>query len=143
MLTPKETYLKVEASSKKEVTQHIKSLKERGWNYLGITGTGHHKMVWPHAPQHRGAIRFSATPSDSHWLTNSQRDAQTIERNYPAPVIAPTTQKEPSLWDVRLQADQETADAMSRAKQQEDNRPLTVQEKMRLKRQQLYNEKGI
>ena len=137
MLTPKE------AASKKEVTQHIKSLKERGWNYLGITGTGHHKMVWPYAPQHRGAIRFSATPSDSHWLTNSQRDAQTIERNYPAPVIAPTTQKEPSLWDIRLQADQETADAMSRAKQQESNRPLTVQEKMRLKRQQLYNEKGI
>ena len=133
-----------EAASKKEVVQHIKTLKERGWNYLGITGAGHHKMAWPNAPVGQGAIRFAATPSDSRWLSNSQRDAQTVERNYPAQIQSPqNTQKTPSLWDIRLKSDQEAADAKSLAKQQESNRPLTVQEKMRLKREQLYKQKGI
>lgn len=132
------------ATSKKEVTQHIKTLKERGWDYLGVTGAGHHKMRWPHAPGNEGALRFSATPSDPQWLPNSQRDAQVIERKYPAPVNTPVTnEKTPSLWDIRLRTDQEELAARSRAKQQEDNRPLTVQERMRLKRQQRYSKKYI
>lgn len=132
------------AASAKEVKQHITTLKYRGWNYLGVTGAGHHKMQWPHAPGNEGVIRFAATPSDSRWVVNSQKDAQIIEKKYPAPNAAHTiTEKAPSAWDVRLKTDQEAADSASRAKQQEDNRPLTVQERMRLKREQLFKEKGI
>ena len=131
------------ASSKKEVKQHIKALQDRGWKYLGTTGAGHHKMQWPHAPQNQNIIRFSATPSDPQWLSNSKRDAQFIERNYPAPPANILTPRAPSEWDIRLQADQEEAKAKSQARHQENNRPLSVQEKMRLKREQLYREKGL
>jgi len=132
------------ASLKKEVTQHIKTLKERGWNYIGISGSGHHKMEWPHSPKNQGSIRFSASPSDPRWLTNSQKDAQNIEKRHPAPINqTTTTENQPSDWDIRLQADQETLNERSLAKQQENNKPLTVQEKMRQKREQLYKEKGL
>ena len=139
------------SASKKEVLQHIKTLKERGWDYLGRTGTGHHKMNWPHAPENKGIIRFAATPSDYRWLTNSQKDAQSIEKSYPAPVETPQqTINPPSTWDIRLRATEESAQARSlelqklnETKQQEANRPLTVTEKMRLKREQMYKEKGL
>ena len=133
------------ASLKKEVTQHIKTLKERGWNYIGISGSGHHKMEWPHAPENQGSLRFSASPSDPRWLTNSQRDAKNIEKKYPVQInqASPTTENQPSEWDIRLQTDQEVLNARSIAKQQENQKPLTVQEKMRQKREQLYKEKGL
>ncbi len=132
------------ATSTKEVKQHIKALKDRGWDYLGVTGSGHHKMQWPHAPQKEGVLRFSATPSDPQWLPNSQKDAQTIEKKFPAPIqTTQNTPRAPSTWDIRLQIDQAVADAESRARDEESNRPLTVQEKMRLKRQLLYKERGI
>ena len=132
------------ASLKKEVTQHIKTLKDRGWDYTGKSGAGHHKMEWPHAPENQGSLRFSASPSDSQWLANSQRDAKNIEKRYPAPRNqTPTTENQPSAWDIRLQADQETLNERSLAKQQENNKSLTVQEKMRQKREQLYKEKGL
>ena len=129
------------AASPKEVKQHIKTLKDRGWNYLGTTGAGHHKMRWPHAPQNQNIIRFSATPSDPQWLSNSKKDAQFIERNYPAPPVTALTPRGPSEWDIRLQTDQEEAKAKSQARHQESNRPLTVQEKMRLKREKLYRDR--
>ena len=128
------------AASKKEVKQHIKTLQDRGWKYLGTTGAGHHKMQWPHAPQNHNIIRFSATPSDPQWLSNSKRDAQFIERNYPAPRQSPqSVQKEPSAWDIRLQMDTQQLAEQSRARQQQNQQPLSVQEKMRLKRQQRYS----
>ncbi len=129
------------ASSPKEVKQHIKTLKDRGWNYLGITGAGHHKMQWPHAPQQHNIIRFSATPSDPQWLSNSKRDAQLIEKKYPAPPVTALTPREPSAWDIRLQIDQAAAEAASQARHEESNRPLTVQERMRQRRQQIYRER--
>lgn len=136
------------AVSKKEVIQHIKTLKYKGWNYLGVTGAGHHKMEWPHAPEGKGILRFSATPSDASWLKNSQRDAQVIESNYPAPVEnAENTERAPSAWESRFKIDQEKADAESRETQKlnevKQKTPLTVQEKMRLLRQQMYKEKGL
>jgi len=134
-----------EAVNPKEVKQHIKTLRERGWEYLGRSGSNHHQMNWPHAPEGKGVLRFSATPADAHWLKNSQRDAANIEKRYPAPInpTTTTTENTPSDWDIRLQADQEAFNERSLAKQQENEKPLTVQEKMRQKREQLYRDKGL
>ncbi len=65
-----------------------------------------------------------------------------IEKKYPAPQQSPqNTPREPSSWDVRLQTDTQQLAEQSRTRQQQNQQPLTVQEKMRLKRQQLYRER--
>ena len=74
-------------SASKEVREHIKELKKRGWTGPFQLSNNHNRMVWPHAPSGVDTLQFASTPSDRRWRLNSMADAKRIEQKHPAPTI--------------------------------------------------------
>lgn len=62
-------------SVRKDLNDLIRRAQGRGWEYLGINGSGHHRLRWPPTGQ---KITVPRTPSEYRGLRNAEADLKRI-----------------------------------------------------------------